>query len=157
MLNPNDLPKLNICINTQIWHCTIRNKVYKLELVKNIVVNTKDKPKSQIYYCNYQTQNFSTSCLLSMKHLINKLKIATNLEIQLTKLIVTSLLGFIRMANLRAYVSYCQGFFLINQWFLHCQDFVKFRIEQIVEQTMVYRCTSQEYTDFSSKIPLPQL
>ena len=81
------------------------NDIYKLEFMKNIVVNIKDKPNSQAYYRKYQTLNFSTSYVLFIKHHINKLEIATNLEIELTKLIVTSTLGFVGIANSRVCVS----------------------------------------------------
>ncbi len=57
------------------------NDVYKLELVKNIIVNTKDKSNSQICRCNYQTYNFTTFYTLPMKLLINELEIAMILEI----------------------------------------------------------------------------
>ncbi len=57
------------------------NDVYKLELVKNIIINIKDISNSQIYCRNYQTYNFSTSCVLSMKYMMNELGIAANLKI----------------------------------------------------------------------------
>lgn len=49
--------------------------------MKNIEKNLKNKLNSLIYYYNYQTWHFSTSYTLSITLLINKLEIATNLEI----------------------------------------------------------------------------
>ena len=57
------------------------NDIYKLGLVKNIIINIKDKHNSQICHCNYQILNFSTFHVFLIEYLMNKLGISINLEI----------------------------------------------------------------------------
>lgn len=53
--------------------------IYKLLMI--VKTHSRNKHTRQIYHYNYQIWHFSTSCMLSMILLMNKLGIATNLGI----------------------------------------------------------------------------
>lgn len=131
------------------------NDIYKLELLKIIEVNTKDKSNSQIYHHNYQTWNFSTSCTLSINYPINKLGIATNEKIYwLSWLWLLRLVLYQQQTRIPTFYD-TRVLVSINQCFPHYKDFAKFKPKQIIKRKMVYGYISQQCINLYHKIPLP--
>ncbi len=129
--------------------------IYKLRMIENIEINSKNKLSNLICHHNYQTWHFSTSCALPIALLMNKLEIATNLGIQLTKLIIPPAFGLIVRTAPRLPASYDARVFLwINQLFPHRWHPSKFRPQRIIYGRMVHQCTGRQSTDPCSEIPL---
>ncbi len=83
----------------------VNSDVYKLRIIENIEMNLKNKLSNLICHHNYQTCHFSTSCTLLIALLMNELGIATNLGIELTKLIVPSVFNLIVKMALTTCIS----------------------------------------------------